>query len=79
MSDQVFFATFKRHLAMAMAWGLVFVAVFSITAVGVKQEVKEMIQYVALNFDSGNSPCPLAYHQPLDVQAQHEKPEPEAR
>lgn len=79
MNEQGFFAIFKRHLAMAIAWGMVFVAVFFITAAGIKQEVKESIQYTAVTFDSVSRPCPMAFHHPLAVPAEHKKPEPEAR
>jgi len=37
--------TFMRHLAMAIPWGLVLLIVFFISALGIKQQVKEGIQY----------------------------------
>ena len=37
---------FLRHLAMAAPWGIILLIVFSIAAIGVKQQMKEGIQYV---------------------------------
>ena len=36
---------FLRHLVMAAPWGIIFLIVFFIAAVGIKQQVKEGIQY----------------------------------
>jgi len=38
--------TFLRHLAMAAPWGIILLIVFFIAAIGVKQQMKEGIQYV---------------------------------
>jgi len=36
---------FLRHLVMAIPWGIVFLIVMFIAAVGIKQQMKEGIQY----------------------------------
>jgi hypothetical protein len=36
---------FVRHLVMAVPWAIVFLLVFFITTVGIKQQIKEGIQY----------------------------------
>ena len=36
---------FVRHLVMAIPWGIVFLVVFSIASLGLKQQIKEGIQY----------------------------------
>jgi hypothetical protein len=36
---------FLRHLAMAAPWGIILLIVFFIAAIGVKQQMKEGIQY----------------------------------
>ena len=36
---------FIRHLVMAIPWGIILLVVFAIVAMGVKQQVKEGIQY----------------------------------
>ena len=36
---------FVRHLVMAIPWGVVFLVVLFISAVGAKQQIKEGIQY----------------------------------
>ncbi len=36
---------FVRHLVMAIPWGIILLVVFFITAVGIKQQVKEAMQY----------------------------------
>lgn len=39
--------TFFKHLIIASTWGLVFLVVFFVSALGIKQEIKEAIQYTA--------------------------------
>ncbi len=36
---------FLRHLVMAVPWGIIFLAVFFIAAVSIKQQVKEGVEY----------------------------------
>lgn len=45
MKEEHFGNIFMRHLAMAIPWGLVLLIVFFISALGIKQQVKEGIQY----------------------------------
>jgi len=78
MKDPGFFDVFRRHLAMAMAWGIVFLAVFAVSAVGIKQEVKEAIQYVVLNVESVRPPCKMPlYHHPFHMGMEHKVTAPE--
>ena len=51
---------FLRHLIMALPWGLVFLVVFFIAALGVKQQVKEGIQYAIMT--SINETAKFAYN-----------------
>jgi hypothetical protein len=47
---------FVRHLVMAIPWGLVFLVVFFITSLGLKQQIKEGIQYAVKTgiYEAGN-------------------------
>lgn len=36
---------FLRHLVMAVPWGIIFLGVFFIAAAGLKQQVKEVMEY----------------------------------
>lgn len=36
---------FVRHLVMAIPWGIILLVVFFIAALGIKQQVKEAVQY----------------------------------
>jgi len=45
MKDESMGKLFFRHLVMALPWGIVFLVVFFISAMGIKQQVKEGIQY----------------------------------
>ena len=36
---------FLRHLVMAVSWGIIFLVVFCIGAIGIKQQVKKGVQY----------------------------------
>jgi len=36
---------FLKHLVMAIPWGIVLLVVFFVAAVGIKQQIKEAIQY----------------------------------
>ncbi len=38
---------FVRHLVMAIPWGIILLVVFFIATVGIKQQVKEVMQYGA--------------------------------
>ena len=53
---------FLRHLAMAAPWGIILIIVFFIAAIGIKQQMKEGIQYAiitsvheAVNLASGHN------------------------
>ena len=37
--------TFLKHLAMALGWGVIFIIIFFVASFGIKQQVKEAIQY----------------------------------
>jgi hypothetical protein len=37
--------TFLRHFSIALAWGVIFLTVFFVASFGIKQQVKEAIQY----------------------------------
>jgi len=45
MKDEGIIKTFLRHLAMAIPWGIIFLGVLFIFTWGVKQQIKEGIQY----------------------------------
>jgi len=45
MKQDGFGSIFLRHLAMAIPWGIILLVVFVIMAVGIKQQLKEAIQY----------------------------------
>jgi hypothetical protein len=54
---------FVKHLVMAIPWGIVFLVVFLIVSVGIKQQVKEGIQFasrVAIH-ETGN----MVLHYPV--------------
>ncbi|MDF1590719.1 MAG: hypothetical protein P1P89_04315 [Desulfobacterales bacterium] len=36
---------FVRHLVMAIPWGVIFLVVMLITSIGIKQQIKEGVQY----------------------------------
>lgn len=38
---------FVKHLVMAIPWGVILLLVFVIAAIGIKQQIKEGIQYAA--------------------------------
>lgn len=45
MNEDTLAKVFLRHLVMAASWGIVFVVVFFIASLGIKQQIKEGIQY----------------------------------
>jgi hypothetical protein len=45
MKEDGFGRLFVRHLFMAIPWGIVFLLVFFIATLGIKQEVKEGIEF----------------------------------
>ncbi len=45
MKENALGALFLRHLVMAVPWGIILLLVFFISAIGIKQQVKEGIQY----------------------------------
>ena len=45
MKEEGFGRLFIRHLAIAIPWGIVFLLVFFIAMLGIKQEVKEGIEF----------------------------------
>jgi len=45
MKDDGLGKIFIRHLVMAIPWGLIFLLVLIIAAAGIKQQVKEGVQY----------------------------------
>lgn len=47
MNEQGLIKLFLRNLVMAIPWGIIFLVVFFLAAAGVKQQVKEGIQYGA--------------------------------
>jgi len=45
MKDDGLGNIFFRHMVMAIPWGIVLLVVFFVAAVGIKQQIKEGIQY----------------------------------
>lgn len=45
MNDQGLGKVFVKHLVMASSWGIVFLVVFAVGMIGIKQQVKESNQY----------------------------------
>ena len=45
MKEQGLGRLFLRHLVIAIPWGIVFLVVFFIAMVGIKQEVKEGMEF----------------------------------
>ncbi len=77
MNDESLGRSFLRQLMMALPWGIVFLIVFFIAAFGIKQEIKEAIQYTAITFDSVDHHALRSYHHQMRmVQPQ---PAPEMR
>ena len=61
---------FLRHLSMAAPWGIILLAVFFIAALGIKQQVKETVQYAARTaiYETLNA----AYNYHFDTSARQE-------
>ncbi|MDY6989133.1 MAG: hypothetical protein SWQ30_13870 [Thermodesulfobacteriota bacterium] len=60
MKDDGLGNIFFRHMVMAIPWGIVLLVVFFVAAVGIKQQIKEGIQYtvrMAISETAG-----FAYH-----------------
>jgi len=45
MEEEKFGSIFTRHLAIAIPWGIIFLCLFLVISIGIKQQVKEGIQY----------------------------------
>ncbi len=45
MKENSLVQLFVRNLVMAIPWGIIFLAVFLIVSLGIKQQVKEALQY----------------------------------
>ena len=61
-----------RHLVMAIPWGIVFLIVMSIAAIGIKQQIKEGIQY-AIRTGVQESANFVYYYQLVDPAKQNVK------
>ncbi len=71
MNDKSLVRVFLHHLAAALAWGIVALAVFFGAALGIKQEFKEAIQYTAITFDTVMHRPPLVQSIPdITIQSQ---------
>ena len=70
---------FVRHLMMAIPWGIVFLVVFFIAAFGIKQEIKEGIQYTAYTFNSVENRYCADYHHYMQMKMQKPVSEPDKK
>ncbi len=59
MKEDTFGRLFLRQLVMAIPWGLIFLLVLFIAAAGIKQQVKEGVQYAIV--ESINESAALAF------------------
>ncbi|MBW2006116.1 MAG: hypothetical protein JRI72_16245 [Deltaproteobacteria bacterium] len=58
---------FVRHLVMAIPWGIIFLVVFLIASIGVKQQIKEAIQFGAKTAISESRNAAFGYHMVVPV------------
>ena len=56
MKENGLVGMFVKHLIIAIPWGIVFLVVFSIVSLGIKQQIKEGIQYAVRTgiYETGN-------------------------
>jgi hypothetical protein len=52
---------FVKNLVMAIPWGIIFLVVFLIVAIGVKQQIKESVQFAAKMAITETSNSVLSY------------------
>jgi len=61
MKENSLVQLFVRNLVMAIPWGIIFLTVFLIASIGIKQQIKESIQFATRMAISETSSLALSY------------------